>query len=183
MSQEPEKTPQDQPRPGSERRHKKPSVMVYLVILFAAAFLLMAWSYFIQQRSNQEAISDLEASANSAVQRLENVFQENENLKAQVAELEEELSDAQAQVAELSGAVSQQERLLEQTCLALDYFWQIDEAYVRGRYTLCRKLIEAMEDSSHGEAPLKEYLPTESGTDTDRFSPAQRYQEIYDELY
>ena len=169
MSQEPEKTPQDQPRPGSERRHKKPSVMVYLVILFAAAFLLMAWSYFIQQRSNQEAISDLEASANSVVQRLENVFQENENLKAQVAEL--------------SGAVSQQERLLEQTCLALDYFWQIDEAYVRGRYTLCRELIEAMEDSSHGEAPLKEYLPTESGTDTDRFSPAQRYQEIYDELY
>ena len=39
-----------------------------------------------------------------------------------------------------------------------------------------------MEDVSAGSA-LKEYLPTESTTDNDRFSPADRYQEIYDALY
>lgn len=182
MSQEPERTPQEQPRPGPEKRHKKPSVMVYLVVLFAAAFLLMAWSYFIQQRSNQEAISDLEESSNSAVQRLENVLQENEDLKARVAELEEQLSEAQEQLDALPDVISQQEYLLEQTCQAMDYFWQINEAYVRGRYGLCRELIQAMEDVSDGKTALKEYLPTQSTTDTDRFSPADRYQEIYDAL-
>ena len=58
----------------------------------------------------------------------------------------------------------------------------MDEAYVRGRYGLCRDLIQEMEDVTQGTA-LKDYLPTESATDTDRFSPAQRYQEIYDSLY
>ena len=67
----------------------------------------------------------------------------------------------------------------EKLIQAMDLFWQIDEAYVRGRYSLCRELIGRMEDLSAGSA-LKEYLPTESTTDNDRFSPADRYQEIYD---
>ncbi len=40
-----------------------------------------------------------------------------------------------------------------------------------------------MEDTSNGQTPLKDYLPTESTTNNDRFSPADRYQEIYDDLY
>ena len=36
-----------------------------------------------------------------------------------------------------------------------------------------------MEDTAQG-SPLKEVLPTESTTDNDRFSPADRYQEIYE---
>ena len=36
-----------------------------------------------------------------------------------------------------------------------------------------------MEDTTAGAA-LKEALPTVSTTDNDRFSPADRYQEIYD---
>ena len=64
----------------------------------------------------------------------------------------------------------------------MDYFWQLNEGYIRGRYGLCRDLIQAMEDASSG-SPLKDHLPTESTTDTDRYSPAQRYQEIYEALY
>ena len=54
MSQEPEKTVWDPAKAQSEteKRRKGTSVMLYLVILFAAAFLLMAWSYIIQQRAN-----------------------------------------------------------------------------------------------------------------------------------
>lgn len=181
MSQEPEKAAQDpaKAQPGTEKRHKRPSVMLYLVILFAAAFLLMAWSYVIQQRANHETMSDLEESSSA----LENVIQENEDLKAQAAELERQLADAQDQLDTLSDTISDQEQVLEQTCQAMDYFWQVNEAYVRGRYTLCRELITAMEDTSNGQTPLKDYLPTESTTNNDRFSPADRYQEIYDDLY
>ena len=66
----------------------------------------------------------------------------------------------------------------EQTRQAMDWFWQIDEAYVLGRYSLCRELIQSLEDSG-----LSERLPQESTTDNGRFSPALRYQEIREALY
>ena len=83
----------------------------------------------------------------------------------------------------LTAAGEQQGQVLERTKEAMDYFWQIAEAYVRGRYSICRDLIAVLEDTSSGEAPLKSYLPQESYTDNGRFSPADRYQEIWDALY
>ena len=47
-----------------------------------------------------------------------------------------------------------------------------------GRYSLCRELIQEIQD-----AGLVDYLPKESITDNGRFSPSGRYQEIYDALY
>ena len=70
---------------------KKNSVLIYLVILFAAAFLLLLLSYFMQQRASREAYSDLQQSSNSAVQSLDNMLQENEDLKEQVADLQAQL--------------------------------------------------------------------------------------------
>lgn len=55
---------------------------------------------------------------------------------------------------------------------ALDWFWQIDEAYVKNKWSLCRKLIQTMPEG------LADYLPQESATDNGRFSPADRYAEI-----
>ena len=40
---------------------KKP-VVVYIMVLFIAAFLLMAWSFASHQRSNTEAIGELQSS-------------------------------------------------------------------------------------------------------------------------
>ena len=57
----------------------------------------------------------------------------------------------------------------------MDYFWQINEAYVRGKTTLCKQLITAMESAS---GQLVENLPKENTTGTDRFSPYDRYMEI-----
>ena len=75
-----------------EAEHAKPgkknAVLLYLVILFAAAFLLLLLSYFMQQRTNQERYDDLQQTSNSAVQTLDNMLQENEDLKNQVSELE-----------------------------------------------------------------------------------------------
>ena len=97
---------------------------------------------------------------------LEALTEENEALKKENAQLIQERDEAQA-------AAEVQSRTAE----AMDWFWQIDEAYVRGRYNLARSLLEQMDDA------LVEFLPQESATDTDRFSPAQRYQEIYEALY
>ena len=135
----------DRTKPGSQR-----SVLVYLVILFAAAFVLLLLSYFMQQRSNEETIDGLKQSV-SAIQSAQDAFEENASLKEQLEELE---SQVQAQQNELS-----------------------QQAYVRGRTALARQLIEQM------GSELPQYLPTESITNNERFSPYDRYQEIYDALY
>lgn len=162
-----------------ERPRKKNPVLFYLVILFAAAFLLLLMSYFSQQRSNQAALNDLEATSSSAIETLDQILQERDSLKEQVSDLEQQLEEAQTQLEGLETLTENLTVMNEQLTRAMDLFWQIDEAYVRGSYSLCRELIAQMEDVSQGSA-LKESLPRESTTDNDRFSPADRYQEIYD---
>ena len=76
-----------------------------------------------------------------------------------------------------NATLRQQMDKLSNTAAALDWFWQIDEAYVRGRTSLCRSLIQNLES-----AGLESYLPTESITNTDRFSPYHRYLEIKEAL-
>ena len=102
------------------------------------------------------------------------LYKENAALKEKVDELEAQakLQAAQAQQA------ARLESDLDNTKRAMDWFWQIDEAYVSGKTRLCRSLIQNLED-----AGLRAFLPTESTTDNGRFSPADRYQEIYDALF
>lgn len=159
-------------------RARRQSVLLYLVILFAAAFVLMAWSFLMQQRSSNQTIQDLRESV-TAMQSAGDIREENAALKEQVADLEAQLEEAQRELAGMQETLDDLTVREEKLIQAMDLFWQIDEAYVRGRYSLCRELIGRMEDLSTGSA-LKEYLPTESTTDNDRFSPADRYQEIYD---
>ena len=164
----------DRAKPGSKR-----SVMVYLVILFAAAFILLLMSFFMQKRSSEETIDGLKQSV-SAIQSAQEVYEENASLKEQLEQLE---GQAQAQQTEINGLEQEKAQLqkeqedLVRSTQALDWFWQINEAYVRGRYALARQLIEQM------GTELPQYLPTESITNNERFSPYDRYQEIYDALY
>ena len=163
-----------------EKPKKQQSVLVYLVILFAAAFLLMALSYLMQRRSSDATIEDLRESV-TAMQSVGDIQTQNETLRQQVADLEAQLEESQRELDGMRDILNTMTVREEKLTQAMDLFWQIDEAYVRGRWTLCRELIERMEDVSAGSA-LKEYLPKESTTDNERFSPADRYQEIYDDV-
>lgn len=171
---------------GQQRRRQR-SVFQYIAILFAAAFVLLLFTFLMEKRKNdlvlqqnEEQISDLQQSV-SAAQTLENMYNENLSLKDQVSQLEEQVAQLESQLEEmqdsLAGLTAQQESLTR----AMDLFWQIDEAYVRGRYSLCRELMEQMEDTSSGSS-LVQSLPQESTTDNDRFSPYDRYQEIKEAL-
>ena len=169
--------------PGQQKRRQK-SVFQYIAILFGAAFVLLLFTFVMERRQyqllqekNEAQIDDLQQSVN-AVQSLNSLYEENAALKEKTQELEEENQDLQEQVDQLEQQVSDLSVQAEKTSQAMDWFWQIDEAYVRGRYSLCRQLIQSLE-----EANLKEWLPKESITDNGRFSPYDRYQEIYDALY
>jgi len=180
----PEAAGQPRPRRSSAQRKRQQSVLTYIVVLFLAAFLLLLLSLFMERRQNNEVIGGLTDSVTglresmSAMQSVQSLYDENAALKEQVDRLEQELAEAQSQLDVLPDTISHLEHSLEETRRAMDYFWQVNEAYVRGRYKLCRQLIGTMQ-----EQQLVEFLPKESTTDNDRFSPADRYQEIYDALY
>lgn len=166
------------------RSRSRAPIAGYLVILFAAAFLLLLMAYFQQQRLNDQTNDALKQSV-SAVDALQQLMEDNESLRAQVDELEaevEELTKAK-QSLEKEAQDHVYESIVNRGQMeAMDVFWQLDEAYVLGRYSLCRELIGIMEEASDHKS-YKDQLPTEATLDNGRFSPAQRYQEIYDALY
>ena len=105
-------------------------------------------------------------------------------MKEQLDQLEEELQAAQNQIIglERSNALLQGENesiaaASESTAQAMDWFWQINEAFVRGRTTAALELIQSLNN-----AGLVEFLPRESITNNGRFSPYERYMEIYNAL-
>lgn len=69
------------------------SVAIYLVILFAAAFALLLMAYFMQQRSNNEVIGNLQNSVNQ--------FQTVDELRAENQKLQEQLEEYEALIEEL----------------------------------------------------------------------------------
>ncbi|MEG1657864.1 MAG: hypothetical protein RR288_02285, partial [Oscillibacter sp.] len=78
-------SPEGKPSPAG----KKP-VIVYIMILFIAAFLLMALSFAMHQRSNTEALGELQTSV-SALREVQATQDKN-------ILLQEELGDAQKEL-------------------------------------------------------------------------------------
>ena len=169
---------------GQQRRRQR-SVFQYITILFAAALVLLLYTFMMERRQfelqkeqDQANISNLQQQSVSATQTLNGILEENQQLKEQVRQLQEDQNKLEETLAMIEGQSSQLQEQLTQVSRAMDWFWQIDEAYVRGRYTLCRQLIQALKDSGYESA-----LPDTKATDNDRFTPAARYAEIYDALY
>ena len=166
----------------SPQKRRQQSALRYITILFGAAFVLMLFTFLMERRQNevlmqenQEQIEDLQQSV-SAWQSLQGLIEENEKLKVEIAGLETEISKLEASENTIAGQLNTKEQALEtakKSLDAMDWFWQIDEAYVRGRYALCRSLIKSLDD-----AGLTESLPRVSITENDRFSPYDRLGEI-----
>ena len=168
----PSPTPQDKPPRKTHQRRRQQSVVQYIAVLFAAAFVLMGMSYIMERRQNAQEVDTLKKQSTSAMQSVENLIQENEQLKRQVEELTQQLNETEANHLLTQEELTHTQSDAANTAAALDWFWQIDEAYVKSKWSLCRKLIQTMPEG------LAAYLPQESVTDNGRFSPADRYAEI-----
>lgn len=143
-----------EPAENSEPKGKKP-VIVYIMILFIAAFLLMAWSFVSHQRSNTEALGRLQSSVT--------VMQEVQELQDQVIALQKELADSReaADAFEDANETAQNqasllEHKLERTEEAMEWFWQLDEAYLKSNFEMCKTILEKMEQNK--ESPMSTYL-------------------------
>ena len=161
--------------PKEESRSKKPVVM-YIMILLIAAFLLMALSFLMHQRSNTEVLGKLQNSVTA--------MQEVQTLQDRIIELQEELSDmedtltakeedlekaqADAQkrqatyVSDLSAAEKETEAMLE--------LYTLQQQFSAGDYDACMETMQFMETQG-----LTTLLPTEDDAVT---PPAQRYEQL-----
>ena len=173
----PKKAPAYVPPDTKEKRQK--SVFKYITILFAAAFVLMLFTFVMERRQNQQVVDSLNQSVSglreslSNAQSAQDIYEENMELIQQINELQSENDRLTNENRDLSESQKNSQQSVE----AMGWFWQIDEAFVLEKYSLCRSLIEEMGPD------LAAALPTEAVTDNGRFSPADRYQEIYAAVY
>ena len=149
-----------------EEKGKHP-VVVYIVVLFLAAFLLMVISLVMQHRSN-EAMGRLEDSV-SALQETQRVQDENLRLKEQLDALTDELTQTQDDLASAESQLTEQGQALQ----ALNLLYQLQQEFSARDYEACEKTIAAMEEAALPAALSQE---VKDGLT----SPAQRYQQLKD---
>ena len=69
----------------------------YIFILFIVAFSLLLWAFFMNQRSNDQVLSELRGSANT----LQSTLDRNIELEQQVEALEAEVRNLESEIGEL----------------------------------------------------------------------------------
>lgn len=162
-----------EPEQEGPPRGKKP-VIVYIMVLFIAAFLLMAWSFASHQRSNTEALGRLQSSV-AAMQGAQELQEQVIRLQEELAETEKALAGAREETAsqkELAQEARESSELLTRKCDAMYYLYALQQQYLLQDLEGCRETIRAMEDG--GLAGLL----SDGGGAADVICPALRYQQL-----
>lgn len=158
------------PKPGD--RGKKP-VLVYILVLFIAAFLLMAMSLLMHQRSNTEALGTLSDSV-AAMQGVQNTQEKIIALQEQLSETQNALiqtqraSDALSQEAAASKSAAEK---AQQRLDALTALYTLQQRWSYQDYDGCRRTIRDMED--RGQPALLDGTAENGVT-----PPAERYRQL-----
>lgn len=159
-----------QPQQEAAQGGRKP-VVVYIMILFIVAFLLMAISLIMHQRSNSEAVGALQNSV-SALQEIQAAQDQNLHLQEALNEAEAQVQDLQKQLEEAQAAQDSADR----SRAALESLYTLQQQYAAKDYEACKATVAAMEEA--GDPAL---LPAESAADG-VIAPAQRYQQFKEAL-
>lgn len=93
-SEEASETPPLKEEKPKTRKQSQEAVIVYITILFTVVFLLTLLSYMMHQRENEDTINALTQSHTSTMAemqtKIDSLETENEQLRARIAELENE---------------------------------------------------------------------------------------------
>ncbi len=119
-----------------ENTGKKP-VVLYIMILFIVAFLLMAWSFASHQRSNTEALGKLQSSVTAM-----------QGVQDRMLNLQDELEAAQARIDELERQAELRDSEMEayqRQYQALASLNSLERLYRQENLEGCRKIIDSME--------------------------------------
>ena len=156
----PAPAPEDKPSTG-----KKP-VVIYIMILFIVAFLLMALSFLMHQRSNSEVLGELQNSVSA--------MQEIQATQDDLVDLQDQLKDAEDTIEDLESAAADQQQALEASqreAEALLALYTLQQQYAAGDLEACQDSIQAFESAGY-----QEDLPQAAGDGIT--SPSQRYAQL-----
>ena len=160
----------DTPKKGNPAGSKP--VIIYIMILFIAAFLLMALSFLMHQRSNTEALGDLQNSV-SAMQEVQSyqdkVIELQEELAAAEDALEEQEKTSQEALAAKEEELTQQRKVLE----AMTDLYRLQQSYSNKDYEGCQTIIQQMEASGSVDC-----LPKEITGATGVTAPYERFTQF-----
>lgn len=172
-----EMTPQETPTAQSEKKAKNQHVIIYIMVLFIAAFLLMTLSSLMQQRSNDEAFGKLETSLSNmqAVQaNQDQIIELQRQLSAAGKEqdkLLEEIASLEGRIEDDKVAVEQEQRRTQ----AMLGLYNLQQNYLTQEYDACMEILQYMEDNQ-----LVALLPKEAIDDAT--SPSVRYGQLKEAL-
>ena len=134
----------------------------YIFILFIVAFSLLVWAFLMNQRSNDEVLSELRGNANS----LQSMLDRNTELGAQAEALRTERDALEEENEALRERLEETQTLVEEThqaeteyyyaVYALNYLWQLDRAVAAGNDEWTEEFIARLESSSDSPKPLKD---------------------------
>lgn len=119
-------------RNTTQANGKRKPVLLYLVILFAIAFLLILYSFAMNQHSNAKTIRDLQSQVDTLQQLKDVEKQYNEALEENAA-LQQQIDDLERQAAVDS-----------RTIQALNLVWKLERLYTGGENEACLQVIEAL---------------------------------------
>lgn len=104
----PAQQPEPEKKPEHSHKHRQKSVFQYITILFAAAFVLLLYTFMMERRQNDilqqqsnDKLNQLQQQSVSAVQSLDNLYQENEYLKQSMDHLETQISNLEQEKQQL----------------------------------------------------------------------------------
>ena len=164
-------------RCAPRKKSSQQPVLVYIMILFIAAFLLMALSSLMQQRSNDEAFGKLEHSL-SNMQTIQAHQEQIIDLQKQLKTAEEEQDALLTEIEALEAALAEEkgetaaEQLRAHAMLGL---YNLQQNYLNLEYDACMEIINYMEEND-----LVGLLPTKAIDDAT--SPAVRYGQLKEAL-
>lgn len=165
-----------QTRPQAEKN--KP-VVVYIMILFIAAFLLMALSFLMHQRSNTEALGQLQNSV-TAMQEVQATQEKNIELQDQLSKAENELEKT---ITAYDGQLKALAGDLEQKQLELDAMMNLhllQQTFNAGNYESCQEIIRFMEANQQVSALEHAAAAPEESPEGTILSPLDLFYQLKD---
>ena len=163
-------TPEPQEEKNSQGGNKP--VVVYIMILFIAAFLLMALSFFMHQRSNTEALGELQNSV-STMQEVQATQEKIIDLQDKLAVAEDELDRANEKLEKVQQERDAQEKALRQEQDALLALYALQQNYLNQNLDAC---VRTIEDAEAAGLPGALSDKSENGVT----APAVRWRELKD---
>ena len=168
MDKSPARSAPGQRSPADNRCGKRSSVYLYLVVLFGAAFLMLLLAYFVQQRNNESAISDLRNTMNLSreqlVEEIGTLTKENESLQQENEDLQAQLAELQQQKDELEEQSFWREKELMIQSFSWSSLWLLEQNFRDQDYDACVQFFQNATTSNYY------YTPDEA---------ADRVEEIY----